>query len=186
MNIKILIRQIIASGKAYLTVHNGDLSVVPVIHEKIHHGDNGVKDTTLNAPLFQFLHKLRINEADGTHIIIEKANLNPFLSLFAKNFLDFSKGLSILYGMIFHENKLPRLGQGFQLCLQAQRSFLIKYKLRVAIHRKLSASLQISKLISHGFVLLFQLIRNQMRLIQIREEHGIRRFDSLPHGFCKS
>ena len=53
-NIKVLIGQIIASGKTDLSIYYRNFSMIPIIHKEIDKRYNRVKNPALNTAIFQF------------------------------------------------------------------------------------------------------------------------------------
>ena len=153
MDIKILIRKIVSPRKSDLPIYNGDFPMIPVVHKKIHNRHNGIKDTALNAAVFQFLHKARIHKTDRAHIIIEETHFYALLRLCQKDFLHLSEAFPVFYGVILHENKLFGSPKRFYLRFKAQAGFLIEDYLRISVNRKARILLQHGKLISRHPVL---------------------------------
>ena len=103
--IEILIRQIIASGEAHLSVHHCDLPVIPVVHEHMKHGHHGVKYPALDPVGLHPFNEFGADEAHASHVVVQETYLHPFLYLTGQDLPDPRKGGAVLNGMVFHEDK---------------------------------------------------------------------------------
>ncbi len=71
----------------------------------------------MNSYCLHFFHKICVNKAYRTHIIVEYSNFHTcFYSLF-QNILNLMPCFSVFYRMIFHKDKLLCFLQILKLCL---------------------------------------------------------------------
>ena len=133
--VKVFIRKIVPACEPDLSVNDRDLSVIPVIQENVQARSERIEHAAFDSLLIHTPDKIRGDESDAPHVIIEKTYFNALLHLRDENFLDAVEGLGILYGMVFHENEILRLPHLTKLCLKAVARFGIIFHIRIPVRR---------------------------------------------------
>jgi len=112
---KILVRQIKAAGIPHLSVNDGDLPVIPVVHEQIQHRQGRVEHHAPDAGIRQPLGKQHIHIAHAAHIVIHEPHVHALAGLPDQNIADLLKGRIPGHRKILHEDEVFCL---FQIPLQ--------------------------------------------------------------------
>ena len=110
-DVKIFIGQVKASGIADPVVDYRNLPVVPVVHENIEEGHQRVENTALDSLPVQAAHEFRLDVANASEIVIDKAYFNAFRNLPKEYFFNAVKGLGILtakYSIKINSRAFPK------------------------------------------------------------------------------
>ena len=116
--VKVLVCQIVTAGKAHLTINDGNLPVIPVVHKNIEYRHQGIEYPALDAQLFHSFDKSRADEAHAAHVVVQQPHFHPLPDLLHQNLLQAVEGLGVLNGVVLHKDKVFRLPQGLLLGFQ--------------------------------------------------------------------
>ena len=157
--VKVLLRQIVAPGKAHLAVNDGDLPMIPVVQEDVQQGKGRVEGPAGNALLHQPFGEEHIHLAHGADIIVQKPDFHPLCPLADENILDFPEAGAVLHNEILHEDEFLRL---LQIGLHGLEGILclgVEMHGGVFIHGPAGAVPKIPGLIGAGQVNFLQLLQ---------------------------
>ena len=105
-DIEVFVGQIVTAGESNLAVDDCDFSMIPVIHEEIQNRCHRIKDPAADPRRIHFPNEGPVDKTNTAHIIIKQPDIHPGRCLSRRMRLISQKGLGILDGEIFHEDKL--------------------------------------------------------------------------------
>ena len=146
--VKVLLRQIVAAGKADAPVHNGDFAVVAIVHKDVQNRDDRVEPAALDAAPRQLFDKFAVDKPDAAHVVVKYAHLHAMGGALGQNILQLLPGGGVLNGVVFHENKLFRAAQGCFLGLQRLAGVAVERHIGVVIGGVARAVLQIAGVVA--------------------------------------
>ena len=180
-DVKILVRQIVTSGEAHLSVDDGDFAVIPVVQEQVHQRNNRIEHSALNAQRSHLPNELIVDKGDAAHVIVEDSNIQTFLSFFRQYLFNFPEGFQILDGVIFHKDELLRLPKLFFLFFQCICCIRKELNIAVGIYRKRAMSADVPSLICDGKIHGFHLRKDVILLGQKPKQHPVDLFEAHAH-----
>ena len=150
--VKVLVCQIVTAGKAHLTINDGNLPVIPVVHKNIEYRHQGIEYPALDAQLFHSFDKSQADEAHAAHVVVQQPHFHPLPDLLHQNLLQAVEGLGVLDGVVLHKDKVFRLPQGLLLGLQSPFRRGIILHIGILIGRKPGPSGEVAQLIGDPLV----------------------------------
>ena len=142
--VEILVGQVVAAGKAHLAVDDRDLAVVAVVEEEVQAGAEGIEDTALDPVFLCSFYKIRIDEAQTPHVVVEDTYLDARAGPLLEDLLQLMPALRVLDGVVFHENEVLCLCQVSLLGLETLFAVVVVGDLRIGIDGVARLSLNIA------------------------------------------
>ena len=151
-DVKIFFGQIIAAGKAYLSVDHRNFPVIPVIQKRIEKGRHRIKDSRIDACRLHAPDKIVVDEPDAADVVIEKPDFHACGRTRRKNLEEALKRALLLNRVVLHEDETLCLFERLQLRRKGFLRRRIKTDVGVAVHRIAEPVREVAELVCNAVV----------------------------------
>ena len=133
--VEISVGYVVTAGITDFAVNDGDFTVVAVVQKEIQARHKRVKYSALYTDRFQPVDKFHIDKAYRAHIVVENSDLDALFNFSFQNILYFFPIDFVLYGVIFHKDKLFGFFQILYLSVYAHFAVVVICDIGIFIHR---------------------------------------------------
>ena len=181
-DVKVLLRQIVAAGKAHLAVDDRYFPVVSVIQKGVEEGRHRIKHARLYSRRLHAAYEIVIDKPNAADVIVKKSHLYARRGTLGKYFKKALECRLFLDGMILHEDKALCLFKRLELRLKSLFRGRIKTDIGVAVNRVPESVGEISELVCDTVVHALQLFQNTALLRHGREQMLVYDFVAPTHA----
>ena len=151
-DVKILLGQIVAAGKADFSVDYRNFPVVPVIQKRIEKGGHRIKDSRVDTGRLHAPDKIVVDEPDAADVVVEEPDFHARCRTRREDLEEALKRALLLNRVVLHEDETLCLFEHLQLRRKGFLRSRIKTDVGVAVHRIAEPVREVAELVCDAVI----------------------------------